>query len=163
MPYTIAILKNAGREVQGVLMRLSTAIHEARFTAHLEIVQGIKHRGETLAGLHVTMVRLQESKPYCGQHPGECLVGGPRRKSKCLEWDDWVRFHAVVNDVLDHLGIDADAWTCPPELLDKGRKMWVRRGTLRRYRWEWEEDWRHGRTVRIWNHGTADQFEPETR
>ena len=135
--------------------RLNQRTEESRFTATFEQVSD-----DTI---HVKPVRLKESKPYCGQHPGECQVGlfGPRKKrsGRWLEWDDWVEFHALVNDACDSLELDADIWTNPIDALDKGKKMWVRRGLQRRVRYEWDARWNGMREDRIWNHGTQDQFQ----
>lgn len=102
-------------------------------------------------------VRLIEAKPYCGQHPGECVVGGPKKKTKYLEWDDWVAFHSIVNDALK--GITADVWSLP---LDTRGKMWIRKGLRRRVKFDYDETVNgYGRPVRIWNEGTDDQFAAE--
>jgi hypothetical protein len=106
--------------------------------------------------IELRRVRLLTPKPYCGNHPGECAVGGPKKTMSYLEWDDWVRFHAVVNDVLDSLGADADVWSTPQDV--KGQ-MWIRKGTSRRVRYDWEESFnRFGLPLRVWNQGTPDQF-----
>lgn len=112
-------------------------------------------------------VRLRAAKPYCGQHPGECVAGPfgfqrPKRTSRYLEWDDWVEFNNLINDVLDARGVEADTWSVPQEPLDKGKNMYVRRRLLgRRLRYEWtEEQGRFGRPARIWNHGDDSQFAP---
>lgn len=70
-------------------------------------------------------IRLEEPKPYCGQHPGSCEF--PNRKkptSRLLEWDDWVEFNNRVNAVLDSKNIDADVWSLPHDV--KG-KFWIRK------------------------------------
>lgn len=105
-------------------------------------------------------VRLREAKLYCGQHPGPCAVG-PKRKSTCLEWDDWVRFNDIVNDVLDKANVSADVWSNPQELLDKGRRFWIRRGTQRRVKWDWHYADPRDERIRAWNHGSEDQFQKE--
>lgn len=110
-------------------------------------------------------IRLTRAKPYCGQHPGECIVGllGPRPKPnlRCLEWDDWIQFHDLVNDVLDSLDARADVWTVPRELPipGHGRRFFIRKGSKRRVRWEWEEKSGRFNVVRLWNMGSDDQFE----
>jgi hypothetical protein len=110
-------------------------------------------------------VRLAKHKEYCGQHPGVCQVNtvfGERKKMKAtyLEWDDWVGLHDLVNDLLDELRMDADVWSTPMEC--KG-KMWIRKGTRRRIKWEWTEGVpnAYGLSVRTWNNGTEDQFAKE--
>lgn len=105
-------------------------------------------------------IRLRELKLYCGQHPGECELGA-RRRSRCLEWDDWVEFNGLVNDVLDAEKALACVWSVPPELLSQGKKFWIRRGEEgRRVRYDWvESPGPHGRVRRVWNAGTSDQFQ----
>jgi hypothetical protein len=157
MPYTIAL-----REVDAtsVVQALDKALDGSRFTAKLENTGPTRgYRGRIV----VKPVRLRESKLYCGQHPGSCIAE-PKRKSRCLEWDDWVEFHSLVNDVLDAKQIVADVWTNPPESLTHGKRMWVRQGLARRATYDWHDD-PNDRTGgifrnvnRIWNHGTPDQF-----
>lgn len=108
-------------------------------------------------------LRLTSPKPYCGQHPGECLVGGPRKRSTHLEWEDWIALNGLVNDVLDSLEVSADVTTKPAEAIDKmpGMKglFWLRRGLERRHRYEWRTaPGQFGRSIRWWNPGTPDQF-----
>lgn len=57
----------------------------------------------------LSQVRLLESKPYCGSHPGACVVGGQRHaRRNCLEGADWIGLNEMVNDVLDILNLSAD-------------------------------------------------------
>jgi hypothetical protein len=104
---------------------------------------------------------LINRKPYCGNHPGECLVNpftGPTKKPNAtyLEWDDWVKFHAFVNRVLNRFKTNANVWSTP---MDVRGKMWIRKGTSPRINWDWEERLdNYGRIVRDWNQGTPDQF-----
>ncbi len=75
------------------------------------------------------------------------------------KWDDWVEFNNVINDVLDKWEVDADVWSTPQETRGK---MWIRKGTRRRIRYDWHErstGW--GQPLRIWNNGTDDQFVEE--
>lgn len=139
-------------KVKNALERKINLSTKSRFTAEFEL-QGNGY------DIHVKPIRLRAAKPYCGQHPGECLVGGPRRKGRWLEWEDWVEFNGLVNDVLDQLQVSADVWSVPPEKMDQGSKMWIRRGTKRRVRYDWDERETGGfRPIRVWNHGTDDQF-----
>jgi hypothetical protein len=149
--YTIRI--KDGSRAKPVIHALEKKVAKSRFTATFESAP----RNE----IWVKPVRLRASKLYCGQHPGECAVGA-KRKARFLEWDDWVQFNNLVNDVLDSLGVNADVWTNPQEPVDRGRKFFVRLGLSRRTRWEWNERPGFGRPVRVWNHGTPDQFSRET-
>lgn len=130
---------------------LVRAIARSRFTAEFEL-----HNGKSI---HVKTVRLKTAKPYCGQHPGACLRDRPKRKMCLLEWDDWVEFNGRINDALDAIGVNADVFSTPAETVDVGRKMFIRRGVRRRIHWDWsEEPNRYGAIVRVWNHGSEDQF-----
>lgn len=111
-------------------------------------------------------VRLTSAKPYCGQHPGECLINPftgrapEKRNGSWLEWDDWIQFNNLVNDFLDKLPHPSEAWSCPPEQMDKGRKFFFRRNDKPRTQYDWDEKMnRYGQVLRIWNHGTPDQFQ----
>lgn len=120
--------------------------------------------------IDIGRVRLTEKKPYCGQHPGECFVNPfrgerPQRRSSCLEYEDWIAFHAVVNAALTRLGVSADVTTRPMETVRRmkgmGGKYWIRRGFRARVRYDWEEEYTNGhfQPIRWWNPGTDDQFE----
>jgi len=113
-------------------------------------------------GFVIRRVRLSSKKPYCGNHPGNCLVhpifGATKKKNMTLlEWDDWVAFHGIVNDVLDELELDADVWSKP---LDVKGIMWIRKGHKRRIRYDYDEkDVGSWAPLREWNRGTQDQFD----
>lgn len=115
------------------------------------------------------IIRKKTPSEYCGQHPGPCLVPvfrePKKQKNRLLEWDDWVRFHGIVNDVLDAMGAAADVWSKPMEAVPMPgtgprSRFWIRRGTLARIKYDWEEDWQPGRftPTRLWNMGSMDQF-----
>jgi len=112
--------------------------------------------------IKVKPVRLVKAKPYCGNHPGPCAINpffGPRKKpnSTYLEWNDWVKFHNLVNRVLNRFHVNADVWSTP---LDVRGKMWIRKGRKARILYDWTERFdEFGRAIREWNKGTDDQFE----
>jgi hypothetical protein len=111
--------------------------------------------------LYLQRIRLKEAKPYCGNHPGPCVLTGQKKPTSTLmEWDDWVAFHTLVNKVLDQLHVKANVWTLPYDV--KG-KMWIRKGTHARVRWDYTEEY-DGRIqpLRHWNVGTPDQFQEAT-
>ena len=59
----------------------------------------------------IHLVRLKESKHYCGNHPLPCPIRPFPKKhihSTCLEGADWVAFNDMINDVLDNLGVSAN-------------------------------------------------------
>ncbi len=78
-------------------------------------------------------------------------------KATYLEWEDWVKFHAFVNRVLNRFHCNANVFTTPHDV--KG-KMWVRKGLKARKRYDWTDEFnsRFNRTIRVWNQGTEDQF-----
>lgn len=151
--YTIKL--ETAAQAEQVKASLATAVAaDGRFKVEID-------RGKSDREVALRKVRLAAKKPYCGQHPGECEVnpfrGVEKKKNGTwLEWDDWVAFHGLVNDVLDALAFPADVWSTPQET---SGKMWIRRFGKRRVRYEWEDDYASGRRQQKWNLGTADQFE----
>ena len=149
---------DCGVKLATIVKRIEArAAKDGRFRPRLTIEGGEIH----------IKVRLQAPKPYCGQHPGECAISpfGERvkRSGSWLEWDDWVQFNDLVNDVLDGLKACAEVYSVPPEKMDKGKKFYIRRGRARRVRWDWEEQPGPGwQPLRIWNHGSPDQFQAVT-
>jgi hypothetical protein len=133
---------------------------EGIFRATLTPVSDTKGR----PSIRVKPVRLVKAKPYCGNHPGPCQINpflGPRKKpnSTFLEWEDWIKFHSLVNRVLNRFHADADVWSTPADI---SGKMWIRKGTKPRLRYSWEETMNnYGRVVQVWNPGTPDQFEAQ--
>jgi len=167
MAYTIKIHTDNETLVNKVQFSIEKALNkDNRFLATIEPA-GFIYKGprvgsrKTGYGLTLRRVRLRVKKNYCGNHPGVCVVNpylGPQKKpiASYLEWDDWVAFHSVINDCLDKMKIDADIWSTPHDV--KG-KMWIRKGTQRRVKYEWEEkQTNHWQPLRIWNQGTPDQF-----
>ena len=109
----------------------------------------------------LSKIRLNAKKPYCGNHPGPCdaLNAGRKMNATYLEWDDWVAFHGLINGVLDTMQVSADVWTLPQDVQGK---FYVRRGTLARVKFDYEEEYNSiGRPIRVWNTGTPDQFVAE--
>lgn len=153
MPYSIKVMENGNAEF--IRARILEALVDSRFEATIEVVQTWL--------LELPRVRLKDRKEYCGNHPGECQVSPfgerPKKRTKFLEWDDWVEFHGIVNDVLDQHQVSADVWSKPQDA--KG-KFYMRRGRQRRHRYEWDARvGSFGREIRVWNLGTPDQFVQE--
>jgi hypothetical protein len=116
--------------------------HDSRFTCDFE------YKG---SWLKVYNVRLREKRPYCGNHPNECLIDrGPNRRGTYLEGADWVEFNDRLNDVCDKMNISCSIYS--------DRVVWIRKGTKRRINygshmlgmfWQWDyhgeecdfEDW----------------------
>ena len=59
--------------------------------------------------LKIEKIRLKESKPYCGNHPGSCAVNGDGagKRLPYLEGLDWVEFNDRLNDILDDHNVEA--------------------------------------------------------
>ena len=157
--YAIKLLPGKEAKRDKTLARLIERLQDPRipFEAQLETIEL-----KGCPSIKVSRVRLKRAKPYCGNHPGTCEVDPftgkepKRKKARFLEWDDWVRFHRIVNAALNRFRAHADVWSNPHDVRGK---MWIRKGTKPRRRWDWTEQLMHGRTVRIWNQGTADQFD----
>jgi hypothetical protein len=126
-----------------------------------------QERGETPRFLVcLRNIRLTKSKPYCGQHPGECVIERKKPKLAFLEWDDWIAFNDLVNDVLDEMKVHAEVWSRPhePALRGQSRKrFWIRKAGRRRVHWDWEEEpMPFGpNVIRRWDMGSEGQFARE--
>jgi hypothetical protein len=137
---------------------------EGRFKATLT-PSFVWARGVQYPTIKIKPVRLVKAKPYCGNHPGECPVSDkPKPKSHHLEWNDWVKFHDLVNRCLNRFHVDADVWSNPADVRGK---MWIRKGKKARVKWDWTEKYLPNpfnfpqelvRPIRVWNQGTPDQF-----
>lgn len=159
MAYTIQILTGGLAKQERVLNYLhARMIKEGKFRATLTpFVDG---KGNYC--IKIKPVRLVKKKPYCGNHPGECQVNPFTRQAPkkpmatYLEWDDWVKFHGLVNRVLNRFKVNANVWSTPQDVRGK---MWIRKGMKARIKWEWTERFdSFGRAIRDWNPGTEDQF-----
>ena len=153
--YTIQILSGGEDKRDRVLVYLyKRIIKEGRFTAKLS-----KAMDGKLPSIHVSPVRLVKSKLYNGQQPdGQASLYYRRvqRKTRYLGWDDWVRFHGLVNRVLNRFRTDADVWTEPPYMQGK---LFIRRGKRMRYRYDYTEEFsRFGMPSVKWNPGDESQF-----
>lgn len=165
MPYTVKLNLIHGNTNESMAIHVRGAIltaieRDGRFKVRetsqpFEMTKGTKE-GSCRRGFGFTCmgIRLTKAKPYHGQAPG-----GDRRSwhqprvMSCLEWEDWVNFHSVVNNVLDSfngLVIDADVWTSPQ--MTKAKYFWIRKGTQRRYHYDVMSDGSP-------NAGTPDQFD----
>jgi len=169
MAYTIKVNTLSPLHAHTSKQAVEDALASSRFTAELDrTLQSVgkgSREGSRKNGLafRLSRIRLREKKPYCGQHPGECVAGGPKMRATYLEWDDWVELNNLINDALDAVGADADVWSKPH---DVAGIFWIRKGAARRVRYEWEEklvtNYGFTRTIREWNRGTPDQFVSET-
>jgi hypothetical protein len=160
MAYTIKFKDNQYDLRNKVLAYLAERIaKEGVFTATLtpRTVYATKKNHPIIV---VKPVRLLKKKPYCGQHFGECIVNpfiGVQKKKNMtiLEWEDWIKFHGLVNRVLNKFHADADVWTTP---LECRGKFFIRKGKSARKRFDVDENWSTGQRVQTWNTGTSDQF-----
>ena len=155
MAYTIQFLCGSFQKRDKLLNYINQRlIKDGRFTATL--TPTIEKR---LPAIRVKPVRLTEKKSYCGNHPGTCEVGAKKMNARFLEWDDWVKFHRLINAALNMYHCNANVWSTPTDIRGK---MHIRKGYKARLRYDWEEEYNDfGRPIRIWNPGTDDQFELE--
>lgn len=100
--------------------------------------------------IKVQLVRLQQSKHYCGNHPKACEgLGGAHSSRKYLEGADWIEFHdTILNDTLDALNVSADV---------ANTQVVVREGTRRRV--GYFADQREANGTWIWNRTDPGYFE----
>ena len=154
MAYTIRFLDNlstfAEEQILGTLV--CRVRDSGRFTIG-SIQQGDEHG---YRHFWLSRIRLSVAKAYCGNHPGSCEFPDRKKPRRTyLEWDDWVAFHSLVNEVLHSLSVSADVWTHPQDVRGK---FFIRKGMAARTRFDWEESFSHGRPIRVWNKGTDDEF-----
>ena len=155
--YTIRL--NSGTEIsQGVVhMLLEDRLAKSPFRATLK--RTMDNKGNYC--IFVKPVRLRKAKPYCGAHYGECIINsflGPQKKkiATYLEFEDWVKFHKVVNAVLNKARVDADVWSIP---LETRGKFWIRKGRKARKKFDVAETYDgSGRRIQTWNLGDDSQF-----
>jgi hypothetical protein len=121
-----------GSSLSEIQWKLQLAIDESRFT--MAIV-------ERDGAIILSNVRLRESKPYCGNHPNACELGGRDKKAKWLEGADWVGFNDMVNDVLDTIGVNAHV-ASDLVVIRKGQERCVEYTSTYRRFWQWDK---HGR------------------
>jgi hypothetical protein len=151
--YTIRF--NNGQEIEQGLIQMYLEERLAKSSFRATIRRTIDKYGKYC--LEVKPVRLRKAKPYCGNHPGECPIGGGKKPNATyLEWNDWIKFHKLVNAVLNKHCSNADVWSTPADVRGK---MWIRKDNKPRKNWDWTEDYSSGRMIRVWNQGTPDQFE----
>ena len=167
MAYTIKIAaNNKPGTIEAILTLLRQLASDAGFvindvTRIEKMFSNRPFRGGWL-GLELRQIRRKERKAYCGQHAGPC-VRPPRerqrRNSVCLDGEDWIAFHNVVNDVLDSMGLVAEVYTTPQDVRGK---MWIRKTDLgRRKRYDsanTQPNNMFGLPHYVWNPGTNDQF-----
>lgn len=156
--YTIQFTKDGTEKRDKVMAYLTARMQkEGIFRAGLTASTDNKGRPTIL----VKPVRLLKAKPYCGQHANECVahpIFGFRKKPKAtyLEWDDWIKFHNLVNRCLNRFHTNANVWTNPPEVRGK---FWIRQGKKSRVKYDVKESYdSYGHRIQDWNLGTEDQF-----
>jgi hypothetical protein len=116
----------------------------------------------TMPAILMKGIRLTKKSSYCGAHAFPCPVGAPKKNATFLDWQNWIEFHQVVNSLLNQRHCSANIYTNPPETLDQGNRMWIRRGMQARVRWDVEGHMNnYGRMEEVWDHGTPSQFTKE--
>jgi hypothetical protein len=112
----ITIAKHQNIDVFNVVNAIEQSINQgSRFNCRIEVLS--KNR------IKLRNVRLDAKKRYCGNHPNACEVQGRGRMGNYLEGLDWVEFNDRINDIFDHLNVEANVYTSV---------CWIRRGRRRR-------------------------------
>lgn len=111
----IVFARGTGWRRDEVFTALRDALFASRFSASMT--------EEGNRTIKISNVRLRQSKPYCGNHPNACEIGGVDKKARFLEGADWVEFNDLLNDVLDKMGVDANVSSV---------SCVIRKGTMRR-------------------------------
>ena len=163
MAYTIKFQAGKTELCNKVLSYLRERMaKEGVFTALLTPSAVWSRGGVSCPIIVVKPVRLLKKKAYCGNHPGECEINpftrtAPKKMNATfLEWEDWIKFHSLVNRCLNKFHADADVWSTP---IDVNGKMWIRKGKSARKRYDWREVYNpYGQDTRVWNQGDASQF-----
>jgi len=123
--------------------RINELLADSRFTCEVDRTKRNRPRPGWVT---FSMVRLRESKPYCGNHAGPCRVNPffhrPHLKGKWLEGADWVAFNDMVNDALDSLSIVADV-SSSHCIIRKGRERCVAYIDGERHGGEWAKQGRY--------------------
>lgn len=162
MPYTIRVYTRDVEERPGpaLIAALVPLTKLCGFSAEFGSADPRRSNKKTYQDIFVTRVRLLKKKPYCGNHPGSCPVGSRKPMSSFLEWNDWVRFHRIINRVLDETGLNAEVWSFPQ---DVSGKMWIRLNNWGRRKYSWDEQFGRfaGQIRRVWNRGDKNDGEYE--
>lgn len=104
-----------------LVFEVASAIEASRFKAKVEVVDW--------RTINITMVRLRDTKAYCGSHPAMCELPGEKNKRRnFLEGADWVEFNDMINDALDGRMIEADVTTAVC-VIRKGKKRRINYGS----------------------------------
>ena len=125
----ILMIPGTLKEVGEVVFAIRNKLPLSRFIAELEVV------GKKQLIISIGKIRLRKSKPYCGNHPAECLLQGgrePKHPKTChLEGADWVAWNDMINDVLDERKVFANFWSMATSFNSKTafrlRSGWHRR------------------------------------
>ncbi len=137
-----------------VVKAIKAKLEESRFTADVFEMNHHQHR----LVIRLENIRLVDKKDYCGAHPNECQVNRPHKTTRYLEGGDWIGWNDMLNDVLDRMKMDADAWSYNRESRGGG-KYPIRLGLCRRTNYESEMVCQWGRTFFHWDSAVnADDF-----
>jgi hypothetical protein len=155
--YTIQFRADEYSKRDKILEALQARIvKDGKFKATLTPVVNYGWKGTAFPAIRVKPVRMAKKRLYCGAHFGECPVDAPKKNATYLEYEDWVKFHKLVNSVLNKFRTDADVWTTPTEVRGK---YWIRKGTKARKLFDATVSLdQYGRRVQNWNLGDASQF-----
>ena len=151
MAYRIRFHAHAGAALRPILAAIQAATKKAGFrigsadeVGHIEGTgpqYGSHKRGYVVEYRQIRLAEIKARPSF-----GTC-------KTAFLQWEDWITFHEVVNDVLDSFQCDADITTAGAPV-DKGKLMYCRLCMCRRLRY----DWAGTPARRVANYGSRDQF-----
>lgn len=108
MAYAIRVI-GIGDDLYEIKREIENRLALSRFKIERIEIHHASKRARKYKGGAVSIhgIRLRELKPYCGNHPGPCPIGGKDKRYRYLEGLDWVEFNDTINDVLDELNIEA--------------------------------------------------------
>jgi hypothetical protein len=164
--------KNQDFDLETIAWYLRQAVEASRFTARVSVA-AFRSWERQIWAVRIEVVRLRNRKLYCGQHPGPCVVNpflGIKKhpNSARLEGADWVGWNDGINDVLDRLNLDANAWSANREAAKPGRKgnlvgvsrYFIRKGRCRRILYDAEFHTNSvGNTFAHWTEGHDCDYE----
>ena len=141
--------------LESIVYAIKEWLEISRFTADVQIEYHPRHK----QAIKIECVRLRRKKPYCGQHPGPCLVQAVRkhRVGRWLEGADWVGFNDGLNDLFDRMKWRADIWSYNREAV--GGIYYIRRGRLRRIDYTHNTDYRFGQFIAFWEKAEQHDFD----
>ncbi len=169
MAYTISIVHVSNAKTARFVACLKTKINEMVSVGDWQ--EGIRtnRKGEKRYVIEMRSIRLRKAKPYCGQHAGPCQIERKLKMSRCLETNDWIALHKLVNDAHDKCHVKSDIHTTRVDtyrvrgLVNKFLIRTVEWGARKRFDYINEQPNNlFGIAHFVFNPGTRSQFENGT-